>query len=154
NNNGFYFQDGLILNGTVNLGGSSDLSSVLLAGSAVPYGNQDNNPETISGTGSIQLGQSLYGDAIYNWGTLGTFTIGPNTTVLGGGPGSNAYFAQTYVTGGLDNQGTFKENGGSLLIGAFGPSLFGWEPSSTTGWTNEGTIEATGATLYLLGGWT
>jgi hypothetical protein len=154
NNNGIYFQNGLILNGTINLGGTNDVSSVLLAGYGDGVmGNQDNNPEKLSGTGTIQLGQSLDGDALYNWGTLGTFTIGPHITVLGGGPGSLAYFEQTNLTGGLDNQGTFEENGGSLQIDAFGPALFNWEPSSTTGWTNEGVIEATGATLSLLGGW-
>jgi len=154
NNNGIYFQNGLILNGTIHLGGSSDLSSVLLAGYTDPFaGNQDNNPETISGSGTIQLGQSPNGDALLNWGTLGTFSIGPNITVLGGGPGSTGYFDQTFFTGGLDNEGTFEQNGGSLQIAAFGPALYDWEPSGTTGWTNEGTIEATGATLSLLGGW-
>ncbi len=95
-NNGIVFTNGLIVNGTINLGGTSDQSSVLAAGYYDPYqGNQDNNPETISGSGTIQLGQSQYGDAIYNWGTLGTLTIGPNITVLGGGPGSIALFEQT-----------------------------------------------------------
>jgi hypothetical protein len=155
-NNGFVFQNGLILNGTINLGGNKDQSSVLLAGFWDPYSNnsQDNNPETMSGSGTIQLGKSPNGDAIFNWGTLGTFTIGPNITVLGGGSGSIGLFEQTTDTGGIDNQGTLKANGGTLAIEAFGPSLFGWEPSGTTGWTNEGTITATGgATLALLGGW-
>jgi hypothetical protein len=154
-NNGFHFAAGLILNGTINLGGNKDLSSALLAGYWDPFqGNQDNNPETISGSGTIQLGQSQNGDAIYNWGTLGTFTIGPNITVVGGGPGSDALFEQTNFTGVLDNQGTFKENAGTLVIQAFGPSLFGWEPSGTTGWTNEGTIAASGGAMVgLLGGW-
>jgi RTX calcium-binding nonapeptide repeat (4 copies) len=154
NNNGIYILNGLILNGTIKLGGGTDLSSVLLAGYVDPFvGNQDNNPETISGSGTIQLGQSQDGDALYNWGTLGTFTIGTNVTVVGGGPGSTAYYEQTSFTGGLDNQGTLEENGGSLQIAAFGPALDGWEPSGTTGWTNEGNIEATGAILSLLGGW-
>jgi hypothetical protein len=155
-NNGLDFQNGLILNGTINLGGNKDQSSVLLAGEFEPnLGNQDNNPETISGSGTIQLGQSQNGDALFNWGTLGTFTIGPNITVLGGGSGSVALLEQTTDTGTLDNQGTFKQNGGTLVIQSFGPSLFGWEPSGTTGWTNEGSIIATGgATVGLLGGWT
>jgi hypothetical protein len=154
-NNGFYFENGLILNGTVNLGGNNDQSSVLLAGYADLFiNNQDNNPETISGSGIIQLGQSPGGDAILNWGTLGTFTIGPKITVLGGGAGSLGLFEQTIFTGGLDNQGTFKQNAGTLVIQAFGPSMFGWEQSGPTGWTNEGSITATsGATLGLLGGW-
>jgi hypothetical protein len=155
-NNGLYFQNGLILNGTINLGGNKDLSAVLLAGYADPYRgfNQDNNPETISGSGTIQLGQSQNDDALYNWGTLGTFTIGSHITVRGGGSGSVGLFEQTYFTGALDNQGTLQANGGTLVIQSFGPSLFGWEPSGTTGWTNEGTITATGgATLGLLGGW-
>jgi hypothetical protein len=154
-NNGLDFANGLILNGTINLGGNKDQSSVLLAGYFdTQLGNQDNNPETISGTGTIQLGQSKNGDALFNWATLGTFTIGPNITVLGGGPGSIALFEQTLFTGALDNQGTFKQNGGTLEIQAFGPSLYGWEPSGTTGWTNEGTITASGdATLGLFGGW-
>jgi len=153
-NNGIVFSNGLIVNGTINLGGTSDQSSVLAAGYFDPFaGNQDNNSETISGTGTIQLGQSQDGDAIYNWGTLGTFTVGPHITVLGGGPGSTALFEQTTFTGGLDNQGTIEENGGTLVIAASGPALYGWEPSTTTGWTNEGTIAETGATLGLLGGW-
>jgi hypothetical protein len=152
NNNGIYFQNGLILNGTINLGGSSDLTSVLLAGYHDFYGgSQDNNPETLSGAGTIQLGQSTTGDAIVN-GTLGAFTIGPNITILGGGPGSIAYIGGSN-SGVVDNQGTIKENGGSLQIAAFSPARFGLEPSGTAGWTNEGTIEATGATLSLLGGW-
>src|SRR5262249_26308072 len=103
-NNGFDFANGLILNGTINLGGNKDQSSVLLAGYFDPFrGNQDNNPETISGKGTIQLGQSQSGDALFNWGTLGTFTIGPNITVLGGGTGSAAFFEQTTFTGVLDN---------------------------------------------------
>jgi hypothetical protein len=154
-NNGFTFQNGLILNGTVNLGGNQDQSSVLLAGYWDQYGGSpDNNPETISGSGTIQLGKSQNGDAIYNWGTLGTLTIGPLITIRGGGPGSLGLLEQTYGTGGIDNQGTVQANGGTLVIQAFGPALYGWEPSSTTGWTNEGTITATGgATLGLLGGW-
>jgi hypothetical protein len=156
-NNGLYFQNNLILNGTINLGGNKDQSSQLFAGFWSPYlsgsGSQDNNPETISGSGTIQLGQSVNGDALYNWGTLGTFTIGPNITIVGGGSGSVALFQQTNFTGSLDNQGTIRMNGGVLVIQAFGPSLFGWEPSGTTGWTNEGTITASGATVGLLGGW-
>ena len=151
---GSIFQNGLILNGTVNLGGTSDLSSAIMAGYAdFCAGNQDNSPETISGTGTIQLGQSFNGDALYNWGTLGTFTIGPHITILGGGPGSTAYFEQSSFTGSLDNQGTIEENGGSLQIDAIGPALADGESSSTTGWTNEGVIRETGATLSLLGGW-
>jgi hypothetical protein len=155
-NNGLYFQNGLILNGTINLGGNNDLSSVLLAGYSDPFlrEDQDNNPETISGSGTIQLGQSQNGDALFNWGTLGTFTVGPHITVRGGGSGSLGLFEQTHFTGPIDNQGTLQANGGTLVIQAFGPALFGWEPSTTTGWTNEGTITATGgATLALLGGW-
>lgn len=153
--NGVVFQNGLILNGTINLGGNKDLSSVLAAGYWDFYvGNQDNNPETISGSGTIQMGHSQDGDALFNWGTLGTFTIGPNITVVGGGSGSIGLFYQTEFVGGLDNQGTFKENGGTLVIQSFGPALFGWEPSPTTGWTNEGTITASGgATLGLQGNW-
>jgi hypothetical protein len=159
--NGLCFTNGLIVNGTINLGSNSDQSSVLLAGYTdynlsyylAGYGKQDNNPETISGNGTIQLGQSQIADAIFNWGP-GTFTIGPNITVLGGGPGSTALFEQTPFTGGLDNQGTIEQNGGTLVIAAFGPALYGWGPSTTTGWTNEGTIAATGGTLALLGGWT
>jgi hypothetical protein len=154
--NGFCIQNGLILNGTVNLGGNQDLSSVLLAGYVDPYlgNNQDNNPETISDSGTIQFGKSQNGDALYNWGTLGTLTIGPRITIRGGGSGSLALFEQTYFTGGIDNQGTVQANGGTLVVQAFGPALFNWEPSTATGWTNEGTITATGgATLGLLGGW-
>lgn len=152
--NGLQFTNGLVLNGTINLGGNSDESSVLLAGYADPYvGNLDNNPETISGTGTIQLGQSQDGDAIYNWGTYGTFTIGPGITVKGGGPGSTAVFAQTNDTGGLDNQGTIEDNGGTLVIAGSPFESNGGAPA-TTGWTNEGTIEATGVTLGLLGNWT
>jgi hypothetical protein len=155
NSNVFYIQNGLILNGTINLGGSSDYVGVILAGYGDGFtGNQDNKPEAISGSGTIQLGQSPGADGLENWGTLGTFTIGQHITVVGGGPGSNAYFQQTWFVGSLDNQGTFIENGGSLTIQAFGPSLYGWETSGPTGWTNEGTIEATGATLFLFGGWT
>jgi len=154
NFNGFFVQNGLILNGTVNLGGTSDLSSAIMAGYADFYaGNLDNSPETISGTGTIQLGQSFNGDALYNYGTLGTFTIGPHLTILGGGPGSTAYFEQLSFTGSLDNQGTIVENGGSLEIDAIGPALADGESSSTAGWTNEGVIRETGATLALLGGW-
>src|SRR5262249_13857572 len=138
----------------VNLGGNNDLSSDLLAGYWDPFlGNQDNNPETISGSGTIQLGQSQNGDALFNSGTLGTFTIGPHITVRGGGPGSLGVFEQTNFTRPLDNQGTLQANGGTLVIQAFDPARFGWEPSTTTGWTNEGTITATGGTtLGLLGG--
>jgi hypothetical protein len=154
--NGFDFQNGLILNGTVNLGGNKDLSSGLLAGYYDPFlgANQDNNPETISGSGTIQLGQSQNGDALYNWGTFGTFTIGPRITVRGGGAGSLGLFEQTTPTGGLDNQGTLQVNGGTLVIQSFSPSIFGFGPPTAPGWTNEGTITATGgATLGLLGGW-
>ncbi len=63
--NGLYFNGGLVLNGTINLGGNKDLSSVLLAGFWDDYvGGQDNNPETISGGGTIQLGHSLNDDAL------------------------------------------------------------------------------------------
>src|SRR5262249_8269483 len=94
------------------------------------------------------------GDALDNWGTLGTFTIGPKITVRGGGAGSYALILQTAFTGTIDIQGTLQLNGGTLAIESFGPSLFGWEPSGFTGWTNEGAITATGgATLALLGGW-
>jgi hypothetical protein len=173
-NNGIFFQNGMILNGTIKLGGANDLSSVLLAGygdifllSVGSSGGQDESPETMSGTGTIQLGQSSGGDGIYNWGTTGTFTIGPGITILGGGPGSTAYLEQTILsfyqpltnnpppllTGGIENQGTIKENGGSLQIDAFSPALDGDQASSAAGWTNEGTIEATSAKLSLLGGW-
>jgi hypothetical protein len=154
--NGFYFQSGLILNGTVNLGGNKDLSSSLLAGYWDQFqgANQDNNPETISGSGTIQLGQSQNGDALYNWGTFGTFTIGPGITVRGGGPGSLGLFEQTTSTGALDNQGTLQANGGTLVIQSFSPSIYGYGPPTAPGWTNEGTITAGGgATLGLLGGW-
>jgi hypothetical protein len=153
--NGVNFQNGLILNGTINLGSNQDLTSIIMAGYWAPsYGNQDNNPETISGSGTIQMGQSQNGDALMNWGTLGTFTIGPNITVRGGGAGSLDFVEQTDFTGTIDNQGTLQQNGGVLAFQSFGPSFYGWEPSGTTGWTNEGTITATGgATLALLGGW-
>jgi hypothetical protein len=151
--NGFVFQNGLVLNGTVNLGGNKDVSSVLRAGFWDPYiDSQDNNPETISGTGTIRLGQSQSGDGLQTWGTLATFTVGPNITVVGGGPGSMAFFEQTDYTGGIDFQGTIKQNGGTLIIEAFGPARYGWGPA-TTGWTNEGTIAASGAMLGLLGTW-
>jgi hypothetical protein len=156
-NNGLYFTNGLVLNGTINLGGNNDQSSVLLAGFWTSFlnGNQDNNPETISGNGTIQLGKSSGVDGILNWGTLGTLTIGSKITVVGGGPGSIGQLEQTNDTGGIDNLGTLKMNGGTFVIEAFGPSLFGWEPSGTTGWTNEGIITAIGgATVGLLGGWT
>jgi hypothetical protein len=154
-NNGFYFTSGLVLNGTINLGGNKDLSSVLMAGYYDGYlGNQDNNPETISGSGTIQLGQSQNDDALYNWGTLGTFTIGPGITVRGGGSGSIGLFEQTNGTGGLDNQGTLQANGGTLVIESSSPSLYGYGPPTAPGWTNEGTITATGgAILGLLGDW-
>lgn len=154
-NNGIVFSGGLILNGTINLGGTSDQSAMLLAGYADDYvGNQDNNPETISGTGTILLGQSVDGDAIDNWGTLATFTIGSGITVIGGGPGSDALFGQTGNTGGLDNQGTLEANGGTFGIEAFGPVASGPGTTTTTSWTNEGTIDATdGTTLELYGSW-
>jgi RTX calcium-binding nonapeptide repeat (4 copies) len=152
--NGIVFTNGLILNGAINLGGTSDLSAWLLAGYADGnVGNQDNNPETISGSGTIQLGQSQDGDAIFNWGTVATFTIGPGITIRGGGPGSLALFEQTFDTGGLDNQGTIDANGGTFEIQAFGPVSAGPGSSTTTAWTNEGTIAATGATLELFGSW-
>jgi hypothetical protein len=151
--NGFQFQNGLILNGTIYLGGNNDLSSVILAGNVNFFNtNQDNSPETISGSGTIQLGNSKNGDALYNWGTLATFAIGPHITVRGGGSGSIAYFEQTYLTGAIDNQGTILANGGTLVIQSFNPDIYGAPPS--VGWTNEGTITATGgATLALLDSW-
>jgi hypothetical protein len=153
NGNGVIFQNGLILNGTIALGGTSDSFSLLLAGySDFLAGNLDNNAEAIGGTGTIQMGRSAFGDALFNWGTTGTFTIGSHITVIGGGPGSAAYFEQTSGTGSLDNQGTLEVNGGSLQVNALGSAFFGLG-SSTTGWTNDGVIQATGATLSLLGGW-
>jgi hypothetical protein len=151
--NGFVFQNGLVLNGTINLGGNKDVSSVIGAGYWDPYiGNQDNNPESISGAGTIRLGQSQNADGLQTWGTLATFTVGPNITIVGGGSGSMAFFEQTNFTGGFDFQGTIKQNGGTLIIESFGPARYGWS-STTTGWTNEGTITASGAMLGLLGTW-
>jgi hypothetical protein len=152
--NGFVFENGLVLNGTVNLGGNKDLSSVIGAGYWDPnYGNQDNNLEAITGTGTIRLGQSQTGDGLQTWGTFASFTIGPNITILGGGPGSIGILEQTVNTGGFDFQGTIKANGGILVIQSYGPALFDVS-TATEGWTNEGTITASGgATLGLLGNW-
>jgi hypothetical protein len=154
-NNGFVFQNGLILNGTINLGGNKDQTSVFGGGYWDPsVGNQDNNPETLSGSGTVRLGQSPGGDGLQTWGTLGTFIIGPGITIVGAGPGSLGVFLQTNFTGGFDFQGTVKANGGTLVIQSFDPGLYGWEPSTGAGWTNEGTITASGgATLGVLGDW-
>jgi hypothetical protein len=152
--NGFVFENGLVLNGTVNLGGNKDLSSVIGAGYwDTYYGNQDNNLEAITGTGTIRLGQSQTGDGLQTWGTFASFAVGSNIAILGGGPGSLGLLMQTVNTGGFDFQGTIKANGGILVIQSYGPAFFDVS-TATEGWTNEGTITASGgATLGLLGNW-
>ncbi len=126
-------QGGLVLNGTIELGGASgtDNYAYLDFGS-----NDDNTPQAISGTGTIQFGQDYFGDSLEN-NSNDTLTIGPNITIQGG------LYSTISGAGPIDFQGTIDDavNGGSLTINA-------------PGWSNNGTITATGATLDLYGNWT
>ncbi len=120
--------DGLVLNGTADLGNASGTT----------YGRLFfNNNETLSGTGTVVFGTNVWNELSGNtsWMFPTTLTIGPGITVLGSGG--------TVGTSSLVNEGT-------IIAEVTGPG-----PSPDTIYvgsdvTNEGTIEAmTGETLTI-----
>ena len=120
--------DGLVLNGTADLGNASGTT----------YGRLFfNNNETLSGTGTVVFGTNVWNELSGNtsWMFPTTLTIGPGITVLGSGG--------TVGTSSLVNEGT-------IIAEVTGPG-----PSPDTVYvgsdvTNEGTIEAmTGETLTI-----
>jgi hypothetical protein len=138
-------QGGMVLHGTIEMG--ADGSAVLYVGETDNYiGWYDNNPESITGTGSMQLSGSAY---IYNMGyrysdyagtSHATFIIGPQITL---NAGSSYNWIGDYYSSAtdIDNQGTFQDNnGGNLTISA----------SSASSFINDGTVTAgSGGYVYV-----
>ncbi len=142
--------DGLTLNGTIELGGvdnTPDYADLYFGSSG------DNTPQTVSGTGSIQVGaayiynfsngqnNSTY-TAIYN-SSNDTLAFGPNITIEGARSNNSYGPVNIYSSsGGIDNQGTIGTSaGGSVTIDA-------------AHWVNDGSIENSGEGLNLYGSWT
>jgi hypothetical protein len=128
-NSSLYVDNNLVLNGTILLGraaGSNDIATLAF----------DSNTTTVSGTGTIQFGQS--GNGIPGSGNTlefyaNTVTVDPNITIKGSGG---------IIAISLVNQGTIQDDdpGGalSLVVGQ---------------WTNDGSIEVShGATMTVIGG--
>ena len=149
---------GLVLNGVIEVGGSSDTydSASLYFGS-----KDDNTPQTISGTGTIQFGDSNY---YYYYGytdylennSNDTLTIGPHITIQAG------YSCTISGTGPIAFQGTISDSGSgktssSTSSSGSSSSGGGGRHAATIGapsWTNSGVITVSnGATVDLDGNW-
>ena len=148
--------DAVTINGTVELGGSSNSASLDFG-----YKN-DASGMTVAGSGTIQFGQSGR-DSLDNLST-GTLTLGSKITIEGG---HNSSILDLYPgSGPIDNKGTIEQNtaGGQLTInlpgwvndGSIEVSNGGTATLKGKGWTNSATgrITATDATLNLYGSWT
>ncbi|HXY35854.1 MAG TPA: hypothetical protein VEI07_16590, partial [Planctomycetaceae bacterium] len=146
--------DGMTLNGTIELGGTSGSSNT----ANLYFGNVDDNTrQTIGGTGTIQFGQNNSADDLEN-NSNSALTFGPDLTIQGGLNSNILGNGPIDVLGSIDD----TLGGGQLIISApdwtnqgaitvndgAGLTLEG------EAWVNNGTIVATGATLILNGNWT
>jgi len=165
--------DGLTLNGTIELGGAAntpDYADLYFGSSG------DNVSQTVSGTGSIQVGSAYYyyvsssfqyvftHTTIYN-GSNDTLIFGPDISIMGNGPTNTEFSPELDLSsngagsGGIDNQGTIEEDG----VLSISLSRFTNEGSIQAGsnltinaaqWVNNGSIVGDGYYLSLYGNWT
>ena len=158
--------DGLTLNGTVELGGAFNTSDY----ADLDFGSGgDNVPQTVAGTGSIQVGPAYYEFAstfsystIYN-SSNDTLTFDPDITIqslatdlTGSGPLDISSFDPS--SGGIDNQGTIQGDF-ALAINVSQltneGSIQGFNVTiDSAGWVNDGSIIQKGYSLSLYGSWT
>ena len=124
--------NGLVLNGTILLGGASNYAYL-------DFGTYNEVAQTVSGTGNIQFGIGTYSAYLYNY-SYATLTIGPHITIEGG---TSSYITGDYGPESFDFQGTIIQYtvGGQLTINGIG-------------WVNDGQMTVTDSMLNLTGSWT
>jgi hypothetical protein len=113
--------NGLTLFGTILVGAPYNSGA---GGNSLFFGNSyDYTPQTVTGAGTIDLGEDPYGDNIWNYSNE-TLTFAPGMTILGGLVG--AIYATNPGTGAqsaIDFQGTVQEN--ATTDDGFGNTLVG-----------------------------
>ncbi|HLN26979.1 MAG TPA: hypothetical protein VK395_04500 [Gemmataceae bacterium] len=165
--------DGLTLNGTIELGGAINTPNY----ADLYFGSSgDNVSQTVSGTGSIQVGPAYFYYVssnfkyIFSYTTIynasnDTLTLGPNITINGAWNNNTEFAPELDISsygansGGVDNQGMIQEAAElSINVGQFtneGSIQAGFNLTiNAADWVNDGSIISNGYYLSLYGSWT
>ncbi len=138
--------NGLILNGSANLGSADGLSAAESSSSRAARRRRAS--ETLSGCGTVTLGGST-GNEMLADGNNGagpvTLTIGSGITIQGGSGTLGSYYGNDLLVNDGTITGNWNGGGGTLTIGGNNGN------GGPNNWTNNGIISGGGGTVDLAG---